>query len=88
MEIPQDKDKVKIRTDLKPNTLTNDATTVEFRIGTKEFKVFFHSSNKLKGDKIEQQQALIKLTDSVQAAKLRGKIYHDTGTQPGPEHGR
>ena len=37
----QDIDKVKIRTDLKPETLTNDATPVEFRIWTKEFKVFF-----------------------------------------------
>ena len=34
-EQAQDKDKVKIRTDLKPETLMNDATPVEFRIWTK-----------------------------------------------------
>ena len=45
---------------------------------TKEFKAFFRSSNLGKGDKIEQQQALIKLIDLVLAAKLRGKIDNDT----------
>ena len=35
MEISQDKDKVNIRRDLKPDTLTNDAPPVEFRIWTK-----------------------------------------------------
>ena len=78
IEAPQDTDKVKIRTDLKPETLTNNATPVEFRIWTKEFKVFFRSSNLGKGDRIEQQQALIKLIKSVLAVKLRGKI--DDGT--------
>ena len=71
-------DKVKIRVDLKPDTLAHDATPVEFRIWTKEFKVFFRSSNLWKGEKIEQQQALIKLIDTVLAAKLRGKIDDDT----------
>ena len=75
---PHEVDKVKIRVDLKPETLANDATPVEFRIWTKEFKVFFRSSNLWKGEKIEQQQALIKLIDSVLAAKLRGKIDDDT----------
>ena len=78
VEQAQDIDKVKIRTDLKPETLTNDATQVEFRIWTKEFKVFFRSSNLGKGDKNEQQQALIKLIDSVLAAKLKGKIDDNT----------
>ena len=78
VETAQDTDKVKIRTDLKPETLTNDATSMEFRIWTKEFKVFFRSSNLGKGDKIEQQQALIKLIDSILAAKVRGKIDDDT----------
>ena len=78
IEAPQDTDKVKIRTNLKPDTLTNDATPVKFRIWTKEFKVFFCSSNLTKGDKIEQQQALIKLIDSVLAATLRGKIDNNT----------
>ena len=78
VEQTQDKDKVKIRTDLKPETLTNDATPVELRIWTKKFKVFFRSSNLGKGDNIEQQQALIKLIDSVLAAKLIGKIDDDT----------
>ena len=41
VEQAQEIDKVKIRTDLKTETLTNDATPVEFRIWTKEFKVFF-----------------------------------------------
>ena len=58
--------------------MTNDATPVEFRIWTKELKVFFRSSNLWKGERIEQQQALIKLIDSVLAAKLRGKIDNDT----------
>ena len=70
IEAPQDTDKVKSRRDLKPKTLTNDATQVEFRIWTKELKVFFRSSNLGKGDRIEQQQALIKLINSVLAAKL------------------
>ena len=70
--------KVKIRTDLNPETLTNNATPVEFRISTKEFKVFFWISNLGKRDRIEQQQALIKLINSVLAAKLRGKIDDDT----------
>ena len=78
VEQAQEIDKVKIRTDLNPETLTNDATPVEFRIWTKEFKVFFRSSNLGKGDKIKQQQALIKLIDSVLAAKVRGKIYDNT----------
>ena len=77
IEAPQEADKVKIRTDLKPETLTNNASPVEFRIWTKEFKVFFQSSNLGRGDRIEQQ-ALIKLIDSVLAAKLRGKIDDDT----------
>ena len=77
VEQAQETDKVKIRVDLKLETLTNDATPVEFRIWTKEFKVLFHSSNLGKGDKIEQQQALIKLIHSVLAAKLRGKIDDD-----------
>ena len=47
---PHEADKVKIRVDLKPETLTNDATPVEFRIWTKEFKVFFLSSNLWKGE--------------------------------------
>ena len=63
MEQAQETDKVKIRVDLKPETLTNDATPLEFRIWTKEFKVFFQSSNLGKGNKIGQQQALIKLID-------------------------
>ena len=75
---PQETNKVKIRTDLKPETLTNNATLVEFRIWTKEFKVFFQSSNLGKGERIEQQQALIKLINSVLAAKLRGKTDDDT----------
>ena len=75
IEQPHEVDKVKIRVDLKPETLANDATPVEFRIWTKEF---FQSSNLWKGEKIEQQQALIKLIDSVLAAKLRGKIDDDT----------
>ena len=75
---PHETDKVKIRVDLKPETLANDATPVEFRIWTKEFKVFFRSSNLWKGEKIKQQQALIKLIDSALAAKLRGKIDDDT----------
>ena len=37
VEQVQDIDKVKIRTDLKSETLTNDATPVEFTIWTKEF---------------------------------------------------
>ena len=78
IEQTQETDKVKIRVDLKPETLTNDATPVEFRIWTKEFKVFFRSNNLWKGQRIEQQQALIKLIDSVLAAKLRGKIYDHT----------
>ena len=78
IEQPHEADKVKIKVDLKPETLTNDATPVEFRIWTKEFKVFFRSSNLWKGEIIEQQQALIKLIDSVLAAKLRGKIDDDT----------
>ena len=78
VEQAQEIDKMKIRVDLRPETLTNDATAVEFRIWTKEFKVFFRSSNLGKGDKIKQQQALIKLIDSVLAAKLRGKIDDDT----------
>ena len=36
------------------------------------------SFNLSKGYKIEQQQALIKLRDSVLAAKLRGKVDNDT----------
>ena len=48
----QENDKVKIRVDLKPETLTKDATPVEFRIWTKEFKVFFRSSNLWKGERI------------------------------------
>ena len=78
VEQAQDIDKVKIRTDIKPETLTNNATPAEFRIWTKEIKAFFRSSNLGKGDKIEQQQALIKLIDLVLAAKLRGKIDDDT----------
>ena len=60
IEAPHNTDKVKIRKYFKPETLTNNATPVEFRIWTKEFKVFFRSSNLGKGDRIEQQQALIK----------------------------
>ena len=78
IEQPQETDKVKIRVDLKPETLTDDVTPVKFRILTKEFKVLFRSSNLWKGEKIERQQALIKLIDSVLAAKLRGKINNDT----------
>ena len=37
VEQAQETDKVKIRVDLNPETLTNDATPVEFRIWTKEF---------------------------------------------------
>ena len=48
IEQPQEVDKVKIRVDLKPETLTNDTIPVEFRIWTKEFKVFFRSSNSQK----------------------------------------
>ena len=40
--------------------------------------MFFWSSNLWKGERIEQQQALIKLIDSVLAAKLRGRIDDDT----------
>ena len=85
IEQPQEVDKVKIRVDLKPETLTNDATPIEFRIWTKEFKVFFRSSILWKGERIEQQQALIKLIDSVLAAKLRGKIY-DVFTEAAAAH--
>ena len=62
IEQSQEIDKVKIGVNLKPETLTNDATPVEFRIWTKEFKVFFRSSNLWKGERIEQKQALIKLS--------------------------
>ena len=58
VETDQDTDKVKIGTDLKPETFTNDATLVEFESGPKS-SVFFRSSNLGKGDRIEQQQALI-----------------------------
>ena len=78
IEAPQDTDKVKIRTDLKTGTLTYDTTPVKFRISTKEFEVFFWNSNLGKRDRIELQQALIKLIDSVLAAKLRGKIDYNT----------
>ena len=78
VETAQETDQVKIRTDIKPKTVTNDATPIEFRIWTKELKVFFQGSNFGKGDRIEQPQALIKLIDSVLAAKLRGKIDDDT----------
>ena len=92
VEQAQEIDKVKIRTDLNPETLTNDATPVEFRIWTKEFKVFFRSSNLGKGDKIKQQQALIKLIDSVLAAKVRGKILRQHprvhGSSSSTQHGR
>ena len=87
IEQPQKTNKVKIRVDLKPETLTNDATPVEFRIWKKEFKVFFPGSNLWKGEKIEQQQALIKLIDSVLAAKLRGKIDDDQNSSSS-QHGR
>ena len=82
IETPQDADKVKIRTDLKPETLTKDATPVELKIWTKECKVFFQSSNLGRGDRIEQQQDLIKLIDSVLAAKVRGKIDEATPVFP------
>ena len=78
IEQTQETDKIKIRVDLKPETLTNKATPVEFRIWTKEFKVFFRSSILWKGERIEQKQALIKLIDSVLEAKIRGKIDDDT----------
>ena len=78
IEQPQETNKVKLRVGLKPETLTSNATPVEFKIWTKEFKVFFRSSNFWKGERIEQQQTLIKLIDSVLAAKLRGKIDDDT----------
>ena len=84
LEQAQETYKVKIRADLKQETLTNDATPVEFRIWTKELKVFFRSSNLGKGDKIEQQQVLIKLIDSVLAAKVRGKIDDDTPLPSSP----
>lgn len=41
MKVSQDKDNVKIRADLKPDTVANDATPVKFRIWTKEIEGFF-----------------------------------------------
>ena len=41
IEAPQDTDEVKKTTDLNPDTLTNDATSVEFRIWTNKFRVLF-----------------------------------------------
>ena len=72
VEQSQETDKLIIRIDLKPETLTNNATPLEFKMA------FIRSSNVGKGDNIEQQQALIKQIDSVLAAKLRGKINDDT----------
>ena len=75
-------EKIKIRLDLKPAPLHNDATPVKHRVWTKEFTVFFRGSKHNKANIIEQQQALLKLLDSQLAAKMRGRIDNETPIFP------
>ena len=74
--------KVKVRTDLKPEILSSDSTPVEYKIWAKSWKVFYMGSNYQVAPLIEQQQALLQLLDKALAAKVRGRIGDDTPIFP------
>ena len=57
-EAAQNRDKaVRVRTELRPDTLSIDATLIEFREWLTTFKSYFYGSN-LQNDHISEQQAI------------------------------
>jgi hypothetical protein len=54
---------MRVRTDLKPNTLSADATPVEFTTWKEDFTTYFEASKLVKGTPREQQQALLTFLD-------------------------
>ena len=78
--------KVKIRTDLKPDTLSVDSTPVEYKLWAKSWRLFNLGSNYTVVSVLEQQQELLQLLDKALASKLQSKISKDTPIFPEQDH--
>jgi hypothetical protein len=73
---------IKVRTDLKPEKLSAEATPVEFRNWKEDFEVYFESSKLSRGSPREQQRSLLTCLDDELADMIKQNVERDRPVFP------